>query len=549
MILLFYLVLSYNILSVICQSNRIPRLFPACSLIESTLYCFGGTTSFNRRYYDIINEHISLDLSILNDNNNNNNNNNNSKPATSISSLQWKNVSNSISISSSPLPPIMRGATTTIQSNHSYLIYSGASTNNTLAQFIYNYHAPTNQWSTLSLPTANNYTSDGSIINLGNDTIWVWGGRSLTNGSINSNVYSTFDYNHLSWSQSITNNWQMLSGYSSTLTQNGIIYILGGYDDHNNRLVNFTQIRTFNSQHSTWSNINSTNAIPSNRMYHSVTNIPDKNLLFIYGGIFFNRSTSMMLDDVTYVYNYINNTFTPIALPTSTSSSPQNITRFGHFATILNQSKYLLLAFGFNDINVGANHINVLNIADPYHPSWVTRTVVTPTSTPYPTVPPEGSQKNGLSGGEIAAIVINVIIAICIIFAIIFFCRRRKSNRYQNETRSMISKQDYLQRGIDDQYNINENQAYYGSSISPSLSKQQQLDNNNNNINEKNALSSYQPEHISPSTSTSPPPFYPVNANDKMNPKGIKSYDAQLNYDMFNSPEFDYTQQQHHHHH
>ncbi|KAI9309666.1 hypothetical protein BJ944DRAFT_245540 [Cunninghamella echinulata] len=541
MILLFYLVLSYNILGAICQSNRIPRLFPACSLIESTLYCFGGTTSFNRRYYDIINEHISLDLSILNDNNNS------SKTTTSISGLQWKNVSNIISTSSSPLPPIMRGATATIQSNHSYLIYSGASTNNTLTQFIYNYHAPTNQWSTLSLPTANNYTSDGSMINLGNDTIWVWGGKSLTNESINSNVYSTFDYNHLSWSQSITNNWQMLTGYSTTLTQNGIIYILGGYDDYNNRLVNFTQIRTFNSQHSTWSNINSTNAVPSNRMYHSVSNIPDKNLLFIYGGIFFNRSTSMMIDDVTYVYNYINNTFTPIALPTLTSPSPQNITRFGHFATILNQSKHLLLAFGFNDISVGANQINVLNIADPYHPSWVTQTVATPTPTPSPIVPDEITQKNGLSGGEIAAIVICTIIALCIIFAIIFFCRRRRNNRNQNETRSMISKQDYLQRGIDDQYNINENQAYYGSYISPSPPKQQQLDNNN--INEKNILSSYQAEHISPSSSTSPSSFYPTSTNDKMSPKGIKSYDAQLNYDMFNSPEFDYTQQQQQHHH
>lgn len=65
----------------------------------------------------------------------------------------------------------------------------------------------------------------------------------------------------------------MLTGYSTTLAQNGIIYVLGGYDDSNSVLVNFNQIRTFNTQSSTWSAINSTNGkSPSNRMYHSVTN-------------------------------------------------------------------------------------------------------------------------------------------------------------------------------------------------------------------------------------------------------------------------------------
>lgn len=146
----------------------------------------------------------------------------------------------------------------------------------------------------------------------------------------------------------------------------------------------------------------------------------------------------MMVNDVTYVYDYVNNTFTSISLPTSSS---QNNNRFGHFgnfkfirnmyknhylsdsfffffqlATILNQSNYLLLAFGFNDIDTGtANTINILNVADPYHPSWVTQTIVSPTSSPSNNTNNNNNNQgnqNGLSGGVIAAIVIVVIVVV-----------------------------------------------------------------------------------------------------------------------------------------
>lgn len=131
---------------------------------------------------------------------------------------------------------------------------------------------------------------------------------------------------------------------------------------------------------------------------------------------------------------------------------------------------------------------------------------------------------------------------------------RKKRKQQRKENHKMMSKQDFLQRGLDDQYS-NNNVHYTSYSLPPLLPSQNRIINENDILSYENEKQQPQQQQYQP---TSPSPLYtvttdPNNSNDIDNDhksRGIKSYGAQLNYDIFNSSEFDFLhqqQQQHHH--
>ncbi|CAO3653873.1 unnamed protein product [Cunninghamella echinulata] len=146
-------------------------LLLSCALIQSTIYCFGGNTRLvSDRGEEVagapINEHIALNLDQFGDDFSRLNYNN----------IQWSNVSNIIE--STTLEPIGYQSATTLFSDNSYVIYGGYPVQSTksLDRPFLHYDPKTDTWKKLALSNGNIYTSQAPILNLGNDTIWTYGG-------------------------------------------------------------------------------------------------------------------------------------------------------------------------------------------------------------------------------------------------------------------------------------------------------------------------------------------------------------------------------------
>ncbi|KAI9305495.1 hypothetical protein BJ944DRAFT_230349 [Cunninghamella echinulata] len=365
-----------------------------CSLLQSTLYCFGGFLEpiVNRTvsYKTPVNEHVYIDLSIFNN-----------FTTYDPSKINWQtNISNTLN--GTPLEAIGRSASAPVLSDNSYLLFGGASAlrredSNMQYPFL-NYNPQLNVWKTLPLPPGNNYTDYGNIINLGNDTIWAWGGYQSSFYS--PNILNIFDYKTSTWTTQTQLNWPVKISFTSTLANDGNVYILGGYSRSSDGKGwgndTFSQVIQFQTQTSQWNFFNASGDKPTDRRYHTVTQIPNKNLLIIYGGLD-SLYNGFSFQDTCHVYDYTANTFTKAAMPTSTSNH-----RFGHYATIYDNN-YLVLAFGFADATTPANSLSVLNITDPLQPSWIT----TPTH-----LDQDYESYHGLNKASLIAIIVVVVIVV-----------------------------------------------------------------------------------------------------------------------------------------
>ncbi|CAO3648400.1 unnamed protein product [Cunninghamella blakesleeana] len=358
----FLLLLSFYsllLLKVECQTILSSRMNAECSLIQNTIYCYGGLSNTSTT---TLREHYSLDMTQFNG----------FTSTIGQSKLQWNQLSTQLDQNTS-LPLFSNDASAPIQSNKSYVLYStftNQSDESLIQNQFLNYYPQTNQWSLL--PTMTNYTNINvrSMLNLGNDNIWVWAGPTSNNSASSfSSVLGIYNYNGRVWTRQDKLDWYVRIGHTATLAKNGMIYIIGGsvYDDQINNLVNFTEMITYNTQSNQWANLTATivGRLPSGRAYHTTINLPDKDILLIYGGNNLNYSVSESMEqDVLYTYNTVSNKLQSISMPSGYLNA-----RYGHFATIYNYN-FLVLIFGFSDQNVGADTLNVLNIANLNQPYW-----------------------------------------------------------------------------------------------------------------------------------------------------------------------------------
>ncbi|CAO3633962.1 unnamed protein product [Cunninghamella echinulata] len=378
----------------------------------------------------MLQEHYSLDLSQFNG----------FTSTAGQTGIQWKTLSINLTQGGN-LPSFQIDTSAPIQSNRSYVLYGTIrnETNNTIENQFYNYHPEVNKWS--SLPIMSNFSqiNIGSIVNMGNDNLWIWGGsssNSTTQSSSSSNILGIFNYNGLIWTSQNSFDWQVRIGHSATLARNGIIYIIGGSigDDQISNLVNFTDIITYNTQSSQWTNVTAdiVGRLPSGRAYHTTTTVPDKDLLLIYGGNNLNYSVSdSMQKDVFYLYDTKNNKLSYVIMPSDYLNA-----RHGHFATIYNYN-YLVLLFGFSDEQTGAANINVLNIANLNSPYWV--------------IPPPRYSKNSSGEDEhgkntvIKMITIVTVVIMGVIICILSFIMYQRNK----QKKAMRTAQKYVQTMFD----------------------------------------------------------------------------------------------------
>ncbi|KAI9301395.1 hypothetical protein BJ944DRAFT_252349 [Cunninghamella echinulata] len=411
------ILLNFSINFILCLEVT-PRRNPGCALLGNTIFCYRGLpfisfTAFN-------DPHVSLDLTQVTTTNNE-------------TTIPWQSI---IEINNSDTILDVREryfhASASIQSDQSYVIY-GASSGNTFMD--YNPHNFT--WKQLpTLPGANK-TMRSTIVNLGNDTLWIWGGENFPMDSeYIPNIARVFNYKTLEWTNQFTDTTVMRMEHTATLGLDKSIYILGGtmrYPNHTFVYSSFNDVRKFDTISTQWSSLTAGGETPSPRVSHTTTQLPNRNQLFIYGGVNADRNIKVDQEtpssDYCFIYDYKNNTFISIQFP-EVNTDIKN-TRYGHFATIYNDT-YLVMAFGFMDTVHTSPSLSILNISNPYQPNWITSfSTANNNNQANPNIT-ENVQNNlihyGISNGVIVAIVVPLVIVVlgAIIGCWLFYKKQQK---------------------------------------------------------------------------------------------------------------------------
>ncbi|CAO3611055.1 unnamed protein product [Cunninghamella blakesleeana] len=320
------------------------RGWAGCSLVKTSIHCFGGLTALYIKdtlvgqYYNLTSEHIAIDLSQYKDDFSNFNKSN----------VEWKLLSNTVNATNkTSLQGLAEIASVPIYSDNSYLIYGGEQDgyggNATIYYPFVNYNPQTDIWNPKNLSKNDYFTSHTTLVNLGNDTIWIWGGYSYATLSLAPNKLKLYNYKTSTWTIGSTMDWKPRLDHTATLTNNGLIYIIGGltayfYEEHkygnttykNIEMVDYIDMRnitTFNTHTFKWNNITAIGDEVTYRMAHTTTYLPDKELLMIYGGFVFAASGSYPVPDPCYVYNLKNNSYKRITFPALDTTN----LRYAHF--------------------------------------------------------------------------------------------------------------------------------------------------------------------------------------------------------------------------
>ncbi|KAG1303594.1 hypothetical protein G6F64_009943 [Rhizopus arrhizus] len=278
-------------------------------------------------------------------------------------------------------------------------------------------------------------SESGLTVNSSGDGSSVRGFDSLTVFNITSKTWSI-----RSPQTNIPTNFFVNSHTATLNPRTGKMYILGGSYYTATSVIypirfSFSETYVFDTVIGSWSlvklNAASNSRIPSDRVYHSATMMPNSQDILVYGGT---NDGRIAVTDYCYTLNLDTNTWTEqvnVSVPTSVTA---NGARFAHTAVLVNTTLFIL--FG-KDINGSPSPnsltFDISNIANIQY------------TTTYPFISPDSSsgnssgssgiipnmgspQSNGLSGGAKAGIAIGVVAGVAAIAAGAFFFYRHKKN-------------------------------------------------------------------------------------------------------------------------
>ncbi|CAO3648673.1 unnamed protein product [Cunninghamella blakesleeana] len=346
-------------------------------------------------------DHVSLDLSQFNNVN-----------SFDLSSVQW-NTKLSTMLNGSPLTSIVFGQSIPLNTNDGYVIFGGNADDDQNIQLnipFIKYDINNDQWTSLPIPNGNNYTYDGTIVDMNNGSIWQWGGYVNASSLITQQTINIFDYQTSIWTNQYFTNQNTRVQHTANLIDNRYIYILGGYINTvtYTGYADFNDILIFDTQLISWRHIIALGDKPYERMYHTTTQIPGKNLLIIYGGR--NYSIEQSCLDPYYIYDISNNKFQHVEVSNQTILPY----RHGHYATIYN-TNFLVLMFGYKDDLIANDQVSILNIENIYQPTWINVTT--------------GSNNKLSNSHLIAIIIVSITVPVLIGICVFIYIRRRKEKK------------------------------------------------------------------------------------------------------------------------
>ncbi|CAO3619611.1 unnamed protein product [Cunninghamella blakesleeana] len=467
MIRLAYYIFIFLLSSTIIHCQSIPgRLYPGCSLSGDHIYCYGGYTGTTINngvsYTNTVNDVLELDLTPFNAFNNN---------QFDKSKIKWNNKSMNPSMGS-----VVESSVVAV-SDGSILAYGGRVADNNTLPFSH-YNPQSNTWNEISLPNKTYYIRTQAV-NLGDDKIWIWGGFFGSGITQSTDMLFIYDYKTNTWptAQPFTGNVSV--DHTATLVNNHI-YIIGGATTNaviaqkkTKYMNNLNSIKTYNTVDGSWNSFTANGANPSGRTAHSTVATDDKKYLLIYGGSLVYSSRFQICTDVYYVYDIEKNNLQQVSLPDHPQLSMT--TRFGHYS-IVYKSNYLLLVFGYNDLNTPADSLNVLNIQNPYLPRFIS-SVGNDNSTNGGSTTINNTTINQSSGGLdlktiIPAIVVPVVVVLVAGISIGLFCfyrhrQKRQKKAFQlvkEDPRKILENQDMHNNNSNGDSNTDESTVYkYGT--------------------------------------------------------------------------------------
>ncbi|KAG2205547.1 hypothetical protein INT47_005922 [Mucor saturninus] len=326
-----------------------------CAAVAQRLYCFGGTSN-----QKTTSDHYVFDLS--------------------VDFSVEKAIDNWNTVTSTDFQVEPNSLFSIVPLNDSYLVHGGLGYGSS-TQFLRNvttmFNATTESWETI------NSINETTMVPSREETstldpfnrIWTWGGISdnTTSANITEVTYhdemQVLNMNTLTWSFPDSTNTSLQPSFvrariahTETLGRSGksIFYIGGLQSDDNDQLIaaSMSEILEYNIANNTWflrkSPVNST--VPSSRRLHSATQIPDHDLIFVYGGSA--TDASKTVTDYSYLLNTTSFEWTAVDI-LNEGAGP----RFGHSA-VLYKGKSLFIVFGADNLGNLRNDFFILDIAN-----------------------------------------------------------------------------------------------------------------------------------------------------------------------------------------
>ncbi|KAI8079818.1 uncharacterized protein BX664DRAFT_352981 [Halteromyces radiatus] len=444
-LLLSSLLLYYALLSTADVAT--PRAYLGCSLVLNQIYCYGGyvpdSGSNGTQYNTLSSNFYSLDMSSFDFNGN-----------VSTAQNNWTTITNTVG--ANLLIPLGFHSTAGISGQSKFLMYGGVS-NTAMNNPIVMYDPPSRTWS--SVPIWGNYSDQTAIVDLSQtQSLWTWGGNVNSSTTVAPNIAYIFNYGISQWTNvpGDTQNTNVRYSYTATLGNNNRIYMIGGFEDQPGAIyatpaTNMLQVRWYDTVSKNWGTdqatiVNSNLATVSQRAYHTTTQIPGSNKFLVYGGSVFIGSQNTIPNDYAYTYDYVAKQYSLLNLGTGGAGR-----RSGHQAVAY--KSYIFILFGFDDLLLLRNDINVLDVSNATNPVWVTpnRNSTNPTGSSNPTSSNTESASSRISQGTTAGIAVAAaIVGIAIFAGILFLVYRRKQKQRQFELEDLDPRAHQRETWADD---------------------------------------------------------------------------------------------------
>ncbi|RCI01671.1 hypothetical protein CU098_009612 [Rhizopus stolonifer] len=263
----------------------------------------------------------------------------------------------------------------------------------------------------------------GTVVPVSSDnTTSVRGFDSLTVFNTTSKTWS-----HFAPQSNIPKNFYLNSQTATLNPKTGKIYYMGGsyYTPLTGYRFPFSESYVFDTTQGSWSLVKlsaaPTSRIPSDRIYHSTTMMPNSEDILLYGGT---NNGQLAATDFCYTLNLTTNVWTEqvnVSVPTSVTSSGA---RFGHSVNTT-----LFIIFG-KDLNGSPNpNLLTFDISNISNIQYTSTYPLQDTDTTSSNSTTQQGTTSSLSGGAKAGIAIGCVVGVAAIVAGAILFYRKKSKR------------------------------------------------------------------------------------------------------------------------
>ncbi|KAI8335911.1 hypothetical protein BC941DRAFT_429732 [Chlamydoabsidia padenii] len=225
-----------------------------------------------------------------------------------------------------------------------------------------------------------------------------------------------------------------ISRYGHAMTiRNNIIYFFGGFlnlpeTKLQPNIVPLFNVSWYNTLTDQWGTNMATGDNPAGRKYHTATLIGNTSSVLIYGGTGLANLQALPLLDYIYIYDLDEHKYTKVKPDGGGPGA-----RIGHSA-IFYQNK-VIISFGYDGSGNILNDSHILDVSQPYTPSWINDNNNNNTNS---TDPGSNRHSTSLATGAVVGIVIGVVAIVAIMGILAFLFYKKRHHRHDDPFDSYV---------------------------------------------------------------------------------------------------------------